>query len=110
MQQSIDAGKPSAVPYHEGEDHSPEAHESHDGIYILAFVMLAALTLIELVVTYIPVVKVILLLILASGKAALVAGYYMNLRYEKRIMPFIFVGPIIVGALAILAIQGLVLR
>ncbi len=91
-------------------DHDAESHESHDGVYIIAFVLLAALTLVELVVTYIPVVKAILLLILASGKAYIVAAYYMHLRYEKRYMPLVFIGPIIVGVLAILAIQGLVLR
>jgi|SRR5579859_7785422 len=92
-----------------------EAHESEsrDGAYIGVYAFLVVLTLIEVIVSYastIAIVKALLLLILASGKATLVAGWYMHLRYEKRFMPLVFLGPIIVGVLAILAIQQLLLR
>ena len=95
------------------EDH---VHESHDGVYILTFVLLVALTLIEVLVTYVPglvnlvLLKALVLILLASGKAALVVAFFMHLRYEKRYLPLVFIGPIIAAVLAILALNQLVLR
>ncbi len=106
-QQSLTQPVQPAAPV---EAHQPE---SHDGVYILSFVLLAGLTFVEVLVTYastVLFVKVLILLLLAAGKATIVAGWYMHLRYEKRFMPFVFLGPIILAVLMILTLQQLLLR
>lgn len=88
-------------------------HESHDGPYIVAYIFLAIFTLIEVFFTYTAFAKIVLvvvLLALAATKAGIVATYYMHLRWEKRLLAFVFVGPVVVGALAVLIFQQLVLR
>ena len=88
-------------------------HESHDGPYILAYILLAAFTLIEVLFTYSTFAHIVLafiLLVLAGIKASLVAGFYMHLRYEKRYLAFVFGGPVVLGAICVLMLQQLVLR
>ncbi len=88
-------------------------HESHDGPYILAYILLAVFTLIEVLFTYstfAKIVLVIILLVLAGTKATLVAAFYMHLRYEKRFLAFVFGGPVLLGAICVLALQQLILR
>jgi caa(3)-type oxidase subunit IV len=88
-------------------------HESHEGVYIAAYAFLAAFTVIEVLFTYTTFAKIVLaiiLLTLAGTKAALVAVFYMHLRWEKRLLAFVFAGPILIGTLAVLMFQQLVLR
>jgi caa(3)-type oxidase subunit IV len=84
------------------------AHENHEGAYFMVFIALALLTLAELLVTYVPVIKIPLLAGLATAKAMLVIAFYMHLRWEKRIYPAFFTFPVIVAILTALAIQQLV--
>ena len=88
-------------------------HESHDGPYIVAYLFLAIFTLIEVFFTYTAFAKIVLvvvLLALAGTKATIVAAFYMHLRWEKRLLAFVFLGPVIVGAVAVLMFQQLVMR
>ncbi len=90
-----------------------EAHahsSSHEGTYVVVFLLLAILTLIELVVTYIPTIKIVLLLVLSATKAILVASFYMHLRYERPFYPLAFAVPVVIAVLVALAMQQLVLR
>ena len=86
------------------------AHVSHEGTYRLVYVLLVILTGLELLATYTGVLRIPVLIILGAVKAILVVAFFMHLRYEKPFLPLVFVGPVIVGVLALLAIQQLVLR
>jgi cytochrome c oxidase subunit 4 len=85
-----------------------ERHGASEGTYFAIFVLLAVLTLIELVATYLPIVKVPLLLGLACGKAWLVVQFYMHLRYDSRILTWTFIVPVIIGVIATLLLQPLI--
>ena len=79
-----------------------------EGVYFAIFLLLAMLTVGELVATYLPpIAKVPLLLGLMAGKAWLVVQFYMHLRYDSRILTWSFLIPVIVGVIASLVLQPL---
>lgn len=101
------------VPHSAPADGTPPehtAHVSHDGVYRLVYVLLVILTGLELMATYTGVLRIPVLIILGATKAILVAAFFMHLRYEKPFLPLVFVGPVIISVLAVLAVQQLVLR
>jgi cytochrome c oxidase subunit 4 len=66
--------------------------------YIAVFVWLAALTAVEVGVVYLPLTKLAqaaILVVLAFTKAALVALYFMHLKFERRTMLIVAVTPVI---------------
>ncbi|MGC8780658.1 MAG: cytochrome C oxidase subunit IV family protein [Anaerolineae bacterium] len=64
--------------------------------YLLVFVGLAILTLIEVAVSYIhSPVKTPLLILLSAMKALLVILFFMHLRYDSRWYAFIFFAPLV---------------
>lgn len=88
------------------EHATPTAAHGHDHAsdhgkrpYVRIFWMLLALTVIEISTIFIPHNTVphwmlaVFLMALAVAKAALVAMYYMHLRYDPRMLTAIFVGP-----------------
>lgn len=85
-----------------------ERHGASEGTYFAIFVLLAVLTLMELVATYLPIIKVPLLLGLACGKAWLVVQFYMHLRYDSRILTWAFLLPVAIGVLITILLQPLV--
>jgi len=79
-----------------------EAHKSPN--YMAIFFWLFVLTVIEIGVIYLPVVKLviaILLISLAVSKASLVAMYFMHLRFERLTLGLIAVTPLALGALLV---------
>ncbi len=75
-----------------------------DPNYMAIFWWLAALTVIEIGVIYTPMARLligILLVSLAISKAALVAMYFMHLRFERRTLGLIAVTPLFLGALLV---------
>src|SRR5881409_775118 len=67
--------------------------------YMAIFWYLAILTAIEIAVIYAPLPKVtivVLLCGLALGKAALVAMYFMHLRFETRTLGLVAITPLLV--------------
>jgi cytochrome c oxidase subunit IV len=72
-----------------------KAHESPN--YMMIFYWLAGLTAVEIAVAYLPasmrVLMIALLIGLAVAKAALVAMYFMHLRFEKRTLSVIALTP-----------------
>ena len=92
------------------EIHAPE-HQRElpgEGTYFTIFLVLAALTVIELLVTYLEIVKIPLLLGLAITKAWLVVQYYMHLRYDNRIFTWVLLMPTLIGLGATIFLQFLV--
>jgi caa(3)-type oxidase subunit IV len=66
--------------------------------YMAVFYWLAALTVVEVSVTFLPLTKIALgaiLVVLAFTKAALVALYFMHLKFERRTLMFVAVTPVI---------------
>lgn len=73
-------------------------HKDHPR-YMYIFLWLAILTAIEVVVAipeYSIVIKGILLIGLACGKAFLVAAYFMHLKLEKRTLALIVITPFLI--------------
>jgi cytochrome c oxidase subunit 4 len=79
-----------------------EAHKHPS--YMAIFWYLAILTVIELAVIYLPLAKFtigVLLCALALGKAALVAMYFMHLRFETRTLGWIAITPLVIATLLV---------
>lgn len=76
-----------------------ETHEHPN--YMLIFWYLLGLTILEVAVPFVihaQVPKVALLVSMAVAKAALVALYFMHLRFEKRLLGIIAVTPMVICA------------
>jgi cytochrome c oxidase subunit 4 len=82
-----------------------ESHAEHKGpSYMAIFWYLAVLTVIEIAVIFLPIGKLaigILLVALACAKAALVALYFMHLRFETKTLGYIALTPVVIGALLV---------
>jgi cytochrome c oxidase subunit 4 len=75
--------------------------------YMAVFWMLAILTVLEIGVVFLPFGKVTngaLLCALALGKAALVAMYFMHLRFEARTLGLIAITPLLIATLLVFVI------
>ena len=76
--------------------------------YMKIFWWLAALTVVELIVVFLPFGKVTngtLLCALALGKAALVAAFFMHLRFETKTLTWIAFTPLVIATLLIFVLM-----
>ena len=83
--------------------HDPHAHthappEEHDHptarTYIWIAVVLTILTALEVLIYYVPAlagVLVLLVIVLGLAKFVLVVGYYMHLKFDAKILTWLFV-------------------
>lgn len=90
----------------------PAAEHASVRTYVRVAVILTLVTALEVGVTYIrqltPII-VPLLLAMAAAKFALVAMYFMHLRYDPRSLSGVFVGPLLVAtglAIALMTLSG----
>lgn len=74
-----------------------ELEKRHRPNYVGVFVVLAVLTLVEIGVTYLPIPRIPVLVPLALLKAALVAMFYMHLRFDRRVFTSLFAFGILIG-------------
>jgi len=75
--------------------------------YWKVFAALAVLTVVEVFVAMAPGgagLVALTLVALAVSKAALVALYYMHLRYDRRLLTYIAVSPFFLSAILIVAL------
>ena len=75
--------------------------------YMAIFWLLAVLTVVELVVVFLPFGKIVngtLLCALAVGKAAVVAMYFMHLKFETRTLGLIAITPLAIATLLVFVI------
>ena len=82
-------------------------HKEHPK-YFKIFWWLLALTIIEVAVAipeYSIVLKAILLIGLASSKAALVAIYFMHLKFERKTLAIIVITPFLICVLLVFALM-----
>jgi cytochrome c oxidase subunit 4 len=79
--------------------------------YINVAIALAIITAVEVATLYIPgipnPVLVISLLAMSALKFYLVVGFFMHLKYDHSIMRSLFVGPLIIAVVIILALMAL---
>ena len=93
------------APPHPTENPHPGAKE-----YLGIAVLLTVITAVEVAVFYIPAMKPMLvptLLTLSAIKFMLVAMFYMHLKFDARLFSWLFVVPMIVIALIIIALLRL---
>jgi cytochrome c oxidase subunit IV len=80
------------------------------GTYLKVAAILTVVTALEVGVIYIrrlaPVI-VPLLLVMALAKFALVVLFFMHLRYDRRVLTVVFVGPILIAVLVAVALMTL---
>jgi cytochrome c oxidase subunit IV len=91
-----------ATAAHTTAAHTKGAHKHPN--YMAIFWWLAVLTAIEIGVIYLPIGKLaigVLLCALAVGKAALVAMYFMHLRFETRTLGLIAITPLAIATLLV---------
>ena len=75
--------------------------------YMAIFWLLAVLTVVEIAVVFLPFGKVVngtMLCALALTKAALVAAYFMHLKFETRTLALIAVTPLTIATLLVFVI------
>ena len=78
--------------------------------YVMVAVILTLITAMELAVIYIrqlTPILVPLLLVLSAGKFALVALFFMHLRYEPRTLSVVFAGSLLIAAGIAIALMTL---
>jgi cytochrome c oxidase subunit 4 len=84
-----------------------DTHAKHGPSYMAIFWYLAVLTVVEIAVIFLPIAKLVIgvmLVSLASAKAALVALYFMHLRFETKTLGYIALTPVLIGALLVLVL------
>jgi len=79
--------------------------------YLQVAVVLAIITAVEVATLYVPGIPkgllVASLLVMSVVKFMLVVGFFMHLKYDGGIMRAMFIGPLILSILIILAIMAL---
>ncbi len=98
------------------DSHAAASHAGGGGhgtvrTYINVALALAVITAVEVASLYIPgipnPVLVTTLLTMSAIKFFLVVGFFMHLRYDHPILRALFVGPLLIAVLIILAIMAL---
>jgi cytochrome c oxidase subunit IV len=94
----------------ESHSHAPAQghHQPNEGTYFAVFIALAILTVVELLVVYVPGLKVPALMGLMIGKAWLVVQYFMHLKYDAKIFSWTFLIPVVSGVIITLFLAPLV--
>jgi cytochrome c oxidase subunit 4 len=97
----------------DSSEHSatPTEH-SHPGAkqYLGIAVVLTVITAVEVAIFYVPAMHAVIvptLLSLSALKFALVAMFYMHLKFDHRLFSWLFVVPMIIAAFVILALLRL---
>jgi cytochrome c oxidase subunit 4 len=92
---------------------APAHDQGHASVqtYVRVAIVLAILTAIEIGALYVPGlpvhILVTLILIFGTMKFALVVAFFMHLRYDSKLLSVLFVGPLFIALLIILAIMAL---
>ena len=99
------------------EPHAAASETAHGGghatvrTYINVAIVLALITAVEVATLYVPGIPksllVVSLLLMSAVKFFLVVGFFMHLRYDAQVMRSLFVGPLIIAILIILALMAL---
>lgn len=96
-------------PTHAAEHTTEHAHPGAKE-YLAIATVLVVITAVEVAVFYIPALKPVivpLLLVLSAVKFALVAAFYMHLKFDHRLFTWLFVMPMLLATFVILALLKL---
>ncbi len=98
--------------HHEPAPGPAAAEHPHPGArqYLVIAIILTAITAVEVAIFYIPPMKPVLvpsLLTLSALKFTLVAMWYMHLKFDHRLFSWLFVTPMFIAALVIVALLKL---
>ena len=91
-------------------DSAAPAEHAGVGTYVKVAVILTLVTALEFAVLYIRALTPILvplLLVMSAAKFALVVLFFMHLRYESRMLAFLFTGPLIIAVVIVIALTTL---
>ena len=86
------------------------AEHASVGTYVKVAAILTIITALEFAVIYIRALTPILvplLLVMSAAKFALVVLFFMHLRYDSRILAYLFTGPLIIAIGIVVAITTL---
>ena len=102
-------------------DHAAHGHvePAHEGMhahptnqtYVRIAIVLAIITLVEVVIYYVPTIRSVLvpaLLILSVAKFLMVVGFFMHLRFDSRLYRFMFAAGLVVTLGVYLALLAMV--
>ena len=97
---------------HGSTEHGHPGGHGHPGAkeYLGIAIVLTVITAIEVAVFYIPSMKPVLvplLLSLSALKFGMVAMWYMHLKFDHRLFSWLFVVPMLIAALVIIALLRL---
>jgi len=87
-----------------------ESHHPPTRVYLIVAAVLTVLTAIEVTVFYVPAMKSVLLpvlLLLSAAKFALVAMFYMHLKFDRAAYSAIFIAQVFIAAVVIVALMVL---
>jgi len=91
--------------------HAPGEGHASVQTYVRVAVVLGILTAIEIGALYVPGLPkhllVTLLLVFSVLKFALVVAFFMHLRYDNKVLTALFVGPLLIAMIIILALMAL---
>jgi len=92
-------------------DHTPVESHATVQTYVRVAVVLGLLTAIEIGALYVKGIPshalVALLLLFSVLKFGLVVAFFMHLRYDNKLLTVLFVGPLLIAMVIILAIMAL---
>ena len=86
-----------------------EPHASNR-TYVLVALVLAVITGVEVMVFYLDALRPVIvpiLLVLSTSKFVLVVSFFMHLKYDGRLLRWLFAGPLFVAVAIIVAIMAL---
>ena len=96
-----------AVEAHESQAHETEVRHPGAATYLIIAAFLIVLTVMEITVFYVHPLRPVLvpvLLVLAAAKFALVAMFYMHLKYDGWLLSAIFMLPLLAAMILLAAL------
>jgi caa(3)-type oxidase subunit IV len=97
----------AAVEAHESQGHETEVRHPGASTYLIIAAFLIVLTVMEITVFYVHPLRPVLvpvLLVLAAAKFALVAMFYMHLKYDGWLLSAIFMFPLLAAMILLAAL------
>jgi cytochrome c oxidase subunit IV len=97
----------AAVEAHESQAHETEVRHPGAATYLIIAAFLIVLTVMEITVFYVHPLRPVLvpvLLVLAAAKFALVAMFYMHLKYDGWLLSAVFMFPLLIAMILIAAL------
>lgn len=92
------------------QHHTSEGHHPGPAKYVKIAAILCVITAIEVAVFYIPALAPVLtpvLLMLSAAKFAIVAMYYMHLKFDSRLYTGFFCAGLVIAGSIMIALLGL---